>query len=88
MKSIKTQLISIATILVLGTQASAALAKTPSQNSANNIRHAQSVGGDSTPLHTAKNNIRYAQNADVGFARSPAKSQKNNVYKQVMNNGK
>lgn len=90
MKSIKSRLVSIATILVLGAQVSTAFAQSPSpsNNPANNIRHAQNVGGDATPLHTAKNNTRYAQNADMAYARSPAKSQKNNVQKQVMSKGK
>ena len=88
MKSMTSQLISIATVLVISAHTSAAFAKSPDQTPGNNYRHAQTVGGDGVPLHTAKNNTRYAQSADAGHARSPAKTQKNNVYKQAMNKGK
>ena len=92
MKSIKTQLISVAAVLVLAAQVSTALAQTPAHAPTNNNRHAQSIGGDGTPLHTAKNNIRYARNTGAvqgtDGARSPAKTQKNNVYKQAMAKGK
>lgn len=92
MKSIKTQLISVATVLVLAAQVSTALAQTPAQTPANNKRHAQSVGGDGTLLHTRKNNALHAQNAGGGQgtpgARSPEKTPANNAYKHAMNNGK
>ncbi len=92
MKSIKTQLISVSTVLVLAAQVSTAFAQTPAHTPANNNRHAQSIGGDGTPLHTAKNNTRYAHNTGAiqgtQDARSQAKNQKYNLYKQAMNKGK
>ncbi len=92
MKSITKKLITVATVLVLGAHASAALSKSPANTPGNNYRHAQTVGGDGVPLHTVKNNTRYARNTglsqDTDGARSPARSQKNNVYKQVINNAK
>lgn len=88
MKSIKTQLISVATVLVLGAHASTALAQAPVHMPSNNNRHAQSVGGDGAPLHTAKNNIRYTQSVGAGVTKSPSMNRKNNVLKQVMKNGK
>ncbi len=72
MKSIKTQLISFATVLVLGAQATAALAQTPAHTPENNKRHAQSVGGGQ----------------GTNGARSPEKNPANNAYKHAMNNGK
>ncbi len=72
MKSIKTQLIAFATVLVLGAQATAALAQTPAHTPENNKRHAQNAGGGQ----------------DIQGARSPEKNQANNAYKHAMNNGK
>lgn len=45
MKSIKSQLIQVAAVLVLGVQATAASAQAPAQTPANNTRHAQEAAG-------------------------------------------
>jgi hypothetical protein len=91
MKSIKSQLIAIATVVLLGAHATAALAQSPAHTPNNNNRHAQTVGGDGAPLHTKKNNTRQAQEAGGGQgthgARSPEKNQANNAYKYALKNG-
>lgn len=71
MKSIKSQLIQFAAVLVLGVQVTAAFAQTPAQTPANNTRHAQEAGGGQ----------------GTHGVRSPEKNQANNAYKQAIKNG-